>query len=273
MPELPEVETTCRGISQHILNNEIASVLIRNDKMRLPTPLYLTEILNKKKIINISRRAKYILIKFDHGTLILHLGMSGTLRVIDTKEEFKKHDHFIINFTDNNSLRLNDPRRFGLVDWVDEQNNLFSHKMLAKLGPEPLTADFTAEYLENKLKDKNTAIKLFIMNPQIVVGVGNIYANEALFLSKINPTRPAKSLSILEINELVKNIKLVLKAGIKAGGTTLRDFANADGKPGYFQQQLRVYGRENQPCVICNTVLTSIRQGQRATVFCAQCQT
>jgi len=234
MPELPEVETTRRGIAPHIENNTISAVIVRNRNMRWPIPKGLNAKLSKQKIISVTRRAKYLLIKTEIGTLILHLGMSGSLRILATTKEVEKHDHFELQFKDGICLRLRDPRRFGAVLWTKDEP--LEHKLLINLGPEPLDKVFNADLLFEKSRKRKTSIKQFIMDAKIVVGVGNIYASEALFNAGINP---------------------ILTQAIKQGGTTLKDFTASDGKPGYFKQKLKVYDRKDEPCLKCNQNLIS----------------
>ncbi|MGI1679555.1 MAG: bifunctional DNA-formamidopyrimidine glycosylase/DNA-(apurinic or apyrimidinic site) lyase [Cellvibrionaceae bacterium] len=270
MPELPEVETTMRGISPHVLQQTVKKVVVRQSKLRWLIPNSIKTKLPRKRIISINRRGKYLLLEFKSGFLIIHLGMSGSLRVVDSNLEPGKHDHFDLQLASGKSLRLTDPRRFGAVLWTDEP--LADHKLLNHLGPEPLTDEFNAEMLFKRSRKRIVPIKTLIMDSKTVVGVGNIYANESLFLAGIRPTRPAGKITQKQSEELVAQIKKVLAKAIKAGGTTLKDFTGGDGKPGYFQQQLYVYGREGEPCSKCDTALKQIRIGQRSTVYCTQCQ-
>lgn len=234
-------------------------------------PANLNKILTGQSIQSISRRAKYILINCSAGTLIVHLGMSGKLSVVTTATKAQKHDHLDFALSNNLILRYTDPRRFGSINWTTNPAN--QHKLLAHLGPEPLEAEFSGQYLYNATRNKKTPIKSLLMDASIVVGVGNIYANEALFFANINPTRAAMQLDLTECVKVVKHIKSILRKSIKKGGTTLKDFFNADGKPGYFAQELMVYGRVGAACYVCNSKLTSIKLNQRATVFCPACQT
>ena len=270
MPELPEVETTCKGIAPHIENNTITKVIVRNRSLRWPIPTGLNAKLATKKITSVTRRAKYILINTDIGALIIHLGMSGSLRILSSDEEVEKHDHFELQFNDGLCLRLRDPRRFGCVLW--EKNDPLTHKLLINLGPEPLEKAFNAELLFEKSRKRKTTIKQFIMDSKVVVGVGNIYASESLFLSGINPKRLAGKITKKNAQELTSAIKKILKQAIKQGGTTLKDFRSSDGKPGYFQQKLKVYDRKDEPCVKCKKPIKQLTLGQRSTFYCSNCQ-
>ncbi|MBU2923690.1 bifunctional DNA-formamidopyrimidine glycosylase/DNA-(apurinic or apyrimidinic site) lyase [Colwellia sp. 4_MG-2023] len=269
MPELPEVEVCRLGISPHIINNEVSKVVVRNAKLRWPIPDDLQKLIGLN-VKSVDRRAKYLLLRFDTGSLLLHLGMSGTLRVIDKEVPVAKHDHFDLVFANGVVLRLNDPRRFGAVLWFDEHYD--SQGLLSKLGPEPLTDDFGHDYLFNKAKKRKVPIKTFLMNNHVVVGVGNIYANEALFLAGILPTALAGSISRQRYNRLTDIIKQVLAAAIEQGGTTLKDFTQADGRPGYFAQSLFVYGRAGEACLTCKETLLEVRQSNRSSVYCPNCQ-
>ncbi|NTS75701.1 bifunctional DNA-formamidopyrimidine glycosylase/DNA-(apurinic or apyrimidinic site) lyase [Catenovulum sp. SM1970] len=270
MPELPEVEVTRLGITPHIADQTIDDIIIRNPNMRWPIP---SEVLLAKGLViqGVERRAKYLLIATELGSIILHLGMSGSLSVVPTDSEIKKHDHFELVLANGISLRLNDPRRFGAVLWqaVGQQ----AIDLLSHLGPEPLTEAFNDTRLYDMSRKKKTAVKTFIMDNKVVVGVGNIYANEALFMAGIHPKRAADNISLARYQKLTQCIKTVLAKAIEQGGTTLKDFTKADGKPGYFAQSLNVYGRAGLPCVSCQRELVEIRLGQRATVFCKHCQT
>lgn len=275
MPELPEVETTLRGIQPKTEGQRIQKVVIRNPKLRWPVEAHLIETLPGKKLRQISRRAKYLLLALtdDNGSeshLILHLGMSGNLRVLPQKTPHQKHDHIDLHFDNGLMLRYHDPRRFGAFLWTNEP--IESHSLLAHLAPEPLTDAFNAEELFQHMKGKTSAIKAIIMNNHYAVGVGNIYANESLFLSGIHPQTPANKLTRSQTNTLVSNIKLVLAKAIEQGGTTLKDFLTPDGKPGYFKQKLNVYGRQDEACTVCGTSIIRITQNQRASYFCPKCQ-
>jgi len=272
MPELPEVETTRRGIEPFAQGQTIEQVIIRQAKLRWSVDKALNKKLKGQEIKGVTRRAKYLLLQTDVGDLMIHLGMSGSLRIVgkqQAKKQLQKHDHVDICLSNEQIIRFNDPRRFGSII-LNKQGN--EHSLLEKLGPEPLTEQFNAEYLYSKAKSRKVAIKAFIMNNHIVVGVGNIYAQESLFLSGIHPNRAACKVSKKRMEKLVSNIKRVLADAIKAGGTTLKDFSGADGKPGYFQQTLNVYGRSGEPCLECKTELKQVTIGQRTTVYCSQCQ-
>lgn len=269
MPELPEVETTRQGIVTHLEDSPIDNVIVRCKKLRWPVPAKLKQYLVGQRISVIERRAKYLLLRFDHGTLMIHLGMSGSLTILPKWIKPKKHDHIDWIFSNGQCLRFNDPRRFGSVLWHESST---PHRLLAQLGPEPLERGFQARYLLQQCQRRTQAIKQVIMDQRVVVGVGNIYANEALFRASIHPDRPAKQITLAETQDLCRAIKHILKQAIKAGGTTLKDFKSAENKPGYFQQTLQVYGRAGLPCRHCQTTLSLTRHNQRATVFCASCQ-
>ncbi len=270
MPELPEVETTCRGIAPHIQQQTVTDVIVRQPQLRWPIPGSLAEILTGSKIENIKRRGKYLLLETVHGTLILHLGMSGSLRFLPSQTPAGAHDHFDLVFG-THCLRLRDPRRFGAVLWTDQ--DIRQHKLIQSLGPEPLSDKFSTDYLYNKSRNRNVAIKNLIMNSHIVVGVGNIYASESLFMAGIHPKRKAGKISRKRYERLVNAIKTVLEKSIQQGGTTLKDFSNEDGKPGYFAQQLQVYGRKGEACYRCDAPIQQISIGQRSTFYCPHCQT
>ncbi len=270
MPELPEVETTRRGIAPHIQHKVVKSVAVRNPSLRWPVPVPLLEQLVGSTLLDVQRRGKYLLLQFAQGHIMLHLGMSGSLRIVQWGEPANTHDHIDIAFADGTVLRYHDPRRFGSVHWVT--GNPLEHALLARLGPEPLSEEFTVDYLFAASRKRKQAVKPFIMDSHIVVGVGNIYATEALFSAAIRPTRPAGSVSRKAFELLVAEIKQVLAHAITQGGTTLRDFVGGDGKPGYFKQQLKAYGRGGEPCVTCKKPLKEVRLGQRSTVYCTACQ-
>ncbi|MDO5356062.1 MAG: bifunctional DNA-formamidopyrimidine glycosylase/DNA-(apurinic or apyrimidinic site) lyase [Conchiformibius sp.] len=271
MPELPEVETTLRGISPHISNQTVARVLIRQPRLRWPVPDDLSDTLQGQTVRQCRRRAKYLLIQFDSGLLIIHLGMSGSLRVFrDTAPDAGKHDHVDIVFTDGTLLRYHDPRRFGAVLWFAGAPE--HHPLLAKLGVEPLEDNFTAEYLFHALQKQSRPIKTALMDNALVVGVGNIYANESLFQAAVLPDRPAKSLSLDECTRLTAAVKTILARAIATGGSTLRDFVDSEGKSGYFQQEYKVYGRSGESCLQCGAPIEKTIIGQRGTFFCRVCQ-
>lgn len=269
MPELPEVETTRRGVEPYSLQKTVSRLEVRESRLRWPVPPLLPRILANQKITAVERRAKYLLFHTAPGALLVHLGMSGSLRVMKSSDPCQKHDHIDIHLEDGYCLRFNDPRRFGCFLW-QEQGEI--HTLLGSLGPEPLSPEFDARYLYNKSRARKVPVKSLIMDGKVVVGVGNIYANEALFGAGIRPDRAAGRISLARYEKLVIEIKRVLTAAIEQGGTTLRDFVGGDGKPGYFAQQLFVYGREGQPCKSCGDPLRGRRLGQRATVFCIACQ-
>jgi len=270
MPELPEVETTRRGIAPVIQGLHIQQVIVRQPRLRWPVPESLSELLQGQSIRSVDRRAKYLLLSTEQGTLIVHLGMSGSLRILPAGQAHGKHDHVDLLFTDRTLLRFNDPRRFGAVLWTAEP--VFGHPLLKDLGPEPLSADFDGAQLHALAQNRKTPIKSFIMDSHVVVGVGNIYANEALFSAGILPTRHAGNISLARYQRLAECIRIVLEDAIRQGGTTLRDFVNEAGRPGYFQQQLKVYGRGGLPCPVCGESLAEIRLSGRTTVFCKYCQ-
>lgn len=270
MPELPEVETTLRGISAHVLNSPIIRVNIRNARLRWPIPDDLASSLNQQTITSIKRRAKYLLLQTDRGTVIIHLGMSGSLRIVPPESAYDKHEHVEFCFANGKALRLKDPRRFGAVLWTTERVD--EHPLLCHLGPEPLSEHFNAASLYKLSRNKTVAVKQFIMNSRVVVGIGNIYANEALFASGIHPRRAAGKISKQRYERLCTESKRILEQAISQGGTTLKDFVGGTGKPGYFKQELLVYGRTGQPCVKCQKPLKEIRLGNRSTVYCTNCQ-
>lgn len=270
MPELPEVETTRRGIARYITGKQVKQVIIHNPNLRYKVPRKLLSELPGNIINKVDRRGKYLLLRTDSGTVIIHLGMSGSLRLLSKSTPLDKHDHVELIFEDGRCLRLRDPRRFGLVLWTKQDP--LRHKLLKQLGPEPLLDEFNSQMLYDLSRKRQVAIKQFIMNSSIVVGVGNIYANEALYLAEIHPQRAAGRISKQRYDKLVKAIKQVLREAVKQGGTTLRDFYNGDNKPGYFGQKLNVYGKQGQPCGKCGASIKLIRQGQRASYYCPQCQ-
>lgn len=271
MPELPEVETTRRGISPHLIGHRIVDTIIRNRNLRWPITKNFAAHIRGQHIQAIQRRAKYLLLQLDNGNIILHLGMSGHLRVLDSAQPAGKHDHIDIILDTGQCLRFNDPRRFGAVLWT--QDDPLHHPLLKDLGPEPLDKTFNGAYLYQRSRKRKIAIKQFLMNNNIVVGIGNIYANEALFMAGIHPTRSAGRISIARYEQLAAAIKQVLRHAIKQGGTTLRDFMDTNGKPGYFQLRLKIYGRQGEPCPMCGYTIKHLNQGQRSSYYCSRCQT
>ena len=270
MPELPEVETTRRGIEPHVSGQRIQKIIVRERRLRWPVEQGLEQRVRGQTIENVSRRGKYLLLHTQAGSLIIHLGMSGSLRILPCATPPLKHDHLDIVLSNQQCVRLRDPRRFGCVFWTTTEP--LQHSLLKDLGPEPLSDAFDSDYLYRLSRKRKIAIKQFIMNSHIVVGVGNIYANEALFLAGIRPGLAAGRISRPRYLRLVSAIKTVLTDAIQQGGTTLRDFTASDGNPGYFQQQLNVYGRSGELCRQCNNPIKSLQQGQRATFYCPQCQ-
>lgn len=268
MPELPEVETTLRGIAPYLLHQRIRAVDVRDRRLRWPVPEQVAEAAGQR-VESLERRAKYLLIGLQHGALMIHLGMSGSIRVLTEHAEPRKHDHFDI-VTDQAVLRFNDPRRFGSFLWV--KLPVTDHPLLASLGPEPLSADFTGDYLRRYSRGRRLAVKNFIMDGKVVVGVGNIYASEALFMAGIHPTRPAGRVSLQRYEGLVAAIRDVLGRAIEDGGTTLRDYVNGSGTPGYFAQNLLVYGRAGRPCFQCGAPIRQKVIGQRSSFYCINCQ-
>ena len=268
MPELPEVEVSRLGISPHVEGQKITKVGVYQKQLRWPVSEQVQHLAGER-VTKVTRRAKYLLMHCQSGTVVLHLGMSGHLRVVDKSVPLKKHDHIEFEFESGQCLRLNDARRFGacLFQAPDESLTIFE-----KLGPEPLTDEFDAKWLYEKSRNKKQPVKQFIMDNHVVVGVGNIYANESLFKAGIHPKRAASQVSLKRYQSLVPIIKATLQAAIEQGGTTLKDFSQSDGKPGYFAQQLNVYGRKGQPCVTCKSELQEIRLGGRSTVYCKECQ-
>lgn len=271
MPELPEVETTRLGILPHVKGACVKEIIVRRRDLRQAVPDSLAGI-EGKKITGVSRRAKYLIVHFtDHHHVIIHLGMSGSLRIADPATEFRTHDHIAFTLSTGKQLRYHDPRRFGIVTHCIA-NDPLTHPLFAKLGPEPLDGNFDAITLKQAFRHLQRPIKLAIMDNAIVVGVGNIYASESLFHAGIRPTTPAAKLNLPRLRKLVTSIQNVLRHSIAQGGTTLRDFLRENGEPGYFRQELFVYEREGQPCRKCGTVITKIIQGQRSTYFCRKCQ-
>ncbi len=270
MPELPEVETTRRGLEPHLQGAVVCDCVVREHRLRWPIAADLAQHLCGQRLKGIRRRAKYLLFEFETGCLMIHLGMSGSLRVINSVAPPGKHDHVDLGFDNGNTLRFRDPRRFGSIHWLDSDAE--EHALLANLGPEPLSDQFTGEFLYARSRGRKVAVKPFIMNHHVVVGVGNIYATEALFRAGISPRRLASNISLNRYLLLVDAIKAVLQDAIAQGGTTLRDFVGGDGEAGYFSISLQAYGRVGLPCVRCSAALKGVRLGQRATAYCPRCQ-
>lgn len=269
MPELPEVETSCRGIAPYCENKIIKQIIVRNKNLRWPVADNIEKQLLNKKINKVSRRGKYLLLNVSDGALMIHLGMSGSLKVIKSNLSPAKHDHVDIVLSSGKAIRFNDPRRFGSVMFNTEGEQ---HHLLVKLGVEPLTNDFNADYLIAVCKKRSVAIKQLIMNSHVVVGVGNIYAQEALFHAGVHPERAANKISLKRIERLVTEIKNVLEKAIIAGGSSLKDFTSAEGKSGYFQHTFFVYGKGGEPCPQCSDILKVKSIGQRTTTYCSNCQ-
>jgi formamidopyrimidine-DNA glycosylase len=269
MPELPEVETTRRGVAPYCEGQRVRGVLVREPRLRWPVPEQLPAFIVGQKIERVERRAKYLLFRTGAGSLLVHLGMSGSLRVVDATQSPGRHDHLDIQLQSGACLRYHDPRRFGCVLWLPPGEQ---HALLSQLGPEPLSDQFDGDLLYARSRGRSGPVKSLIMDGKIVVGVGNIYANEVLFLAGIHPRRPAGRISRARYLVLADQIKRVLTSAIEQGGTTLRDFVGGDGKPGYFAQKLYVYGRGGKDCKRCGAPLREIRLGQRTTVFCVTCQ-
>ena len=269
MPELPEVETTRKGLEPLITDRKILSVQIYKKKLRWEIPSHLKQTIKNQTIFKITRRAKYLLFHFDFGKLVIHLGMSGSIRIVSSFEPLKKHEHFELKLDNQTSMRFHDPRRFGSVLWQKSNETI---TLLKNLGPEPLSYEFDKDSLFKQSIGKSRNIKSFIMDSSVVVGVGNIYASESLFLAGISPKREAGKISKKRLVVLTNSIKNVLTDAINNGGTTLNDFSNVDGNPGYFSQVLNVYGRENMQCTRCSGKIKRIIQNQRATYYCPKCQ-
>lgn len=269
MPELPEVETTLRGLTPYLQDKTISRVVVRCRKLRWKIPDEFEKIVLHQTVSGLSRRGKYLLIHLQNCTVLIHLGMSGRLCVFTDPPAITRHDHLDIYFSEKILLRYTDPRRFGAI--LVTQDPSF-HPLIKHLGVEPLSDALTVEYVLSRTKNRRIAIKPWLMDSKIIVGVGNIYATEALFLARIHPAMPVTYLTDLQAYQLIASVKQVLKTAIACGGTTLKDFLNTSGKPGYFTQQLKVYGRVSKPCLICNTSLQAIQLGQRTTTFCPNCQ-
>ncbi len=270
MPELPEVETTRAGIAPHVRGKRVTRIVVRDKRLRWPVPARLVRELTGQVVRAVERRAKYLLLRTDAGTAIVHLGMSGSLRILTRPLTALKHDHFDIGFRGGAILRFNDPRRFGCLLWT--RRDPLRHRLLRELGPEPLAPDFSGASLYAASRGRSVAVKNLIMDAKIVVGVGNIYASEALFHAGIHPRRPARRISRARYDLLALQIREVLRAAIRAGGTTLRDFTDSEGLPGYFSRSLAVYGRTGEPCRACGEAVRQEFIGQRSTFYCVQCQ-
>ena len=270
MPELPEVETTRRGLAPHMQGHRIDAVIVRNRALRWPIPRGLAKQVSGRTVRAVERRGKYLLIDCGAGWMILHLGMSGSLRVVPNGTPAGKHDHVDLVLSSEMIARLTDPRRFGALLW--EPDDPLHHPLLARLAPEPLGTEFQAGWLHARTRGRRAAIKTIVMDSHIVVGVGNIYASESLFRAGIHPGLAAGRVSLLRCDKLVAAIQETLAAAIAAGGSTLRDYVGAQGDPGYFQQTYFVYGRRGKPCRVCGTAIKALRQGQRSTFFCPVCQ-
>jgi formamidopyrimidine-DNA glycosylase len=271
MPELPEVETTRRGLEPHLVGQRIDSVVVRDRRLRWPVPRQLNKQASGLTIHTVARRGKYLLIDCGgQGWMLIHLGMSGRLRVVPQSTPYSGHDHVDIVMSSGMLVRFTDPRRFGALLWTEKDP--LQHALLNSLGPEPLEDSFNAKWLHQHTRGRSVAIKVALMNSNIVAGVGNIYANEALFRARINPRTKAGRLSLQRCATLVPAIKQTLADAISAGGSSLRDFFGTDGSPGYFQQQYTVYARQGQPCTICGTAIRAVRLGQRSTFYCTRCQ-
>jgi formamidopyrimidine-DNA glycosylase len=270
MPELPEVETARRGLAPMLVGRHIERVVVRQRQLRWPVPRRLERALRGQRVEALERRAKYLLLRSVAGTALLHLGMSGSLRVLPAETAPGPHDHVDFLLQGGTALRLRDPRRFGALLWTT--GDPYHHERLRHLGPEPLGDQFDGAYLRRCLGGRRAAIKTALMDSRLVVGVGNIYASEALFRAGVRPTTAAGSISALRCARIASAVKQVLAEAIAAGGTTLRDFSRADGRPGYFQQELAVYGRVGEPCPSCGRAVKMLRQGQRSTYYCAGCQ-
>ena len=270
MPELPEVETTRRGLLPHLKQALILDLVVRERRLRWPIARDLSESLRGTRILDLSRRAKYLLIDCDRGHLIVHLGMSGSLRLVTRDTPIGKHDHYDLVLANECIVRFTDPRRFGSLHWT--RDTAQSHSLLAKLGVEPLSAEFDGAWLYRASRGRSVSIKQFLMDQGQVVGVGNIYANESLFRAGVHPGIPARRVGFERCTRIAAAIKHTLELALKAGGSTLRDFVNSDGEPGSFQLSYRVYDRAGKSCFRCHTAIKMIRQGQRGTFFCPSCQ-
>lgn len=271
MPELPEVETTRRGIEPYVVGRTVLRLTVRNPRLRWRVPTKLVRELPGQTIQAVARRGKYLLLGTPAGTAILHLGMSGSLRVVACGQPADQYDHVDIALDNGDCLRLRDPRRFGSLLWT--RDDPLRHKLLRDLGPEPLAPDFTGDHLFAKSRMRKRAIRDFLLDSQVIAGIGNIYANEALFVAGVRPTRPAGKITRAQYDRLTTAIRATLERALQAGGTTLRDFRNGRGEPGYFQLSLNVYGKDGEPCPVCGTAIKAKRLGQRTAFYCPRCQT
>ncbi|MEP7068594.1 MAG: bifunctional DNA-formamidopyrimidine glycosylase/DNA-(apurinic or apyrimidinic site) lyase [Usitatibacter sp.] len=269
MPELPEVETTRRGLMPHVVGRRIGGAVVRNASLRWPVPRDLDRKLRDRKVVDIRRRGKYLIFDLDKGHLLVHLGMSGRLTLVPRDSPARKHDHVDLALDGPRVLRFTDPRRFGAVLWVEDPER---HPLLKDLGMEPLEEGFSGAALHREARGRSVAVKNFLMNAGIVTGVGNIYASEALFRAGIHPGRSAGRISPVRWDRLAQSVRATLESALDSGGSTLRDFASAEGRPGYFQHRHAVYAREGKPCRVCKTPIRALRQGQRSTFYCPRCQ-
>ena len=270
MPALPEVETTRRGLDARLLGQTVRAVKVRNPHLRWRVEDAMSRELPGQRIVSVDRRAKYLLLRTDAGTLILHLGMSGSLQVVPPSRPFHRHDHIVWDFSNDLSVRFRDHRRFGAAIWT--RDDPFAHKLLSALGPEPLSNAFAGGVLYERSRGRRATVKAFLMDGRVVAGIGNIYANEALFRAGIHPARAAGRIARGRYDRLADHIRTVLRESIDRGGTTLRDFVGSDGDPGHFIAHLDVYGRMGQPCRRCGEVLKLRVIAQRSTVYCRRCQ-
>lgn len=270
MPELPEVETTRRGLVPHVVGRRIRGVVVRNARLRWPVPRNLARQLRGEEVLAIRRRGKYLLFDCRKGHLLVHLGMSGRLSLVSPRAAPRAHDHVDVHLEGARSMRLTDPRRFGAMLWLEPPAE--EHALLKGLGLEPLDSGFTGAALARRARGRRVAVKQFLMNARIVTGIGNIYASEALWEARVHPERPAGSLAARRWELVAAAIRGTLERALAAGGTTLRDFAAADGRAGHFQHEFAVYGREGEPCKRCGTRIRALRQGQRSTFYCPRCQ-
>ncbi len=270
MPELPEVETTRRGLQPRLAGQRIATAIVRNRALRCPVPRNLARLVSNETVLGIGRRGKYLLFDCGKGTLIVHLGMSGRLWLVDAATKPEIHDHVDLVMADGAVVRLRDPRRFGLVLW--QKGDALAHPLLRDMGPEPLSGGFDGEWLYRQTRSRSAAIKLALMDSHLVAGIGNIYANEALFRAGINPKTPARRIGLARYELLAAKIRETLELAIGAGGSSLRDYVGADGRAGYFQNKFMVYDRGGAPCFECREPVRAFAQGQRSTYYCPRCQ-